>query len=348
MVSSPSPGRVGEGGATEGTPDVAGRDEAGPILNGLPTNMPDIDPEETAEWLESLEGVAETAGRRRARYLMLELLQRSRQLGVGVPSLTATDYVNTIPPEREPWFPGDEDVERRYRALLRWNSAMVVHRAQRPGHRRRWPHLLVRLVVHALRGGLQPLLPGSGRPGRRRPGLHPGARLPRRVRAGLPRGAAVRAPARRVPAGAVAPGRRPAVLPAPSAGARLLAVPHRVDGPRPDERHLPGAVQQVPAEPRDQGHLRPARVGVPRRRRDGRAGEPRPAPGRRERGARQPHVRHQLQPAAARRSGARQRQDHPGARVVLPRRRLERHQGRVGPRVGRAAGQGLRTARSST
>ena len=109
------------------------REEAGPILNGLPTNLPDIDPEETAEWLESLDAVAETSGRRRARYLMLQMLQRSRQLGVGVPSLTATDYINTIPPEREPWFPGDEDVERRFRAYLRWNSAIMVHRAQRPG-----------------------------------------------------------------------------------------------------------------------------------------------------------------------------------------------------------------------
>ena len=58
---------------------------------------------------------------------------------------------------------------------------------------------------------------------------------------------------------------------------------------------------------------------------------------RRVRGARQPDLRRQLQPAAARRPGARQRQDHPGARGVLPRRRLERHQGRLGPRVGPAA-----------
>ena len=56
-----------------------------------------------------------------------------------------------------------------------------------------------------------------------------------------------------------------------------------------------------------------------------------------QRGARQPDLRHQLQPAAPRRPGARQRQDHPGARGVLPRRRLERHQGRLGPRVGPAA-----------
>ena len=64
---------------------------------------------------------------------MLKLLERAREMQVGVPSLTATDYINTIPPEQEPWFPGDEEVERRYRAYLRWNAAVMVHRAQRPG-----------------------------------------------------------------------------------------------------------------------------------------------------------------------------------------------------------------------
>ncbi len=109
------------------------REDAGPILNGIPTNLPDIDPEETAEWLEALDGVIDGPGRQRARYLMLQLLQRSREMQVGVPSLTTTDYVNTITPEAEPWFPGDEDVERRFRAYLRWNAAVLVHRAQRPG-----------------------------------------------------------------------------------------------------------------------------------------------------------------------------------------------------------------------
>ena len=64
---------------------------------------------------------------------MLALLQRARERGVGVPSLASTDYINTIPPEAEPWFPGDEEVERRYRAWIRWNAAIMVHRAQRPG-----------------------------------------------------------------------------------------------------------------------------------------------------------------------------------------------------------------------
>ena len=112
---------------------MPGREELGPILNGIPSQLPDIDPDETAEWLESLDGVVDERGRTRARYLMLKLIQRARERQVGVPSVTATDYVNTIPPEDEPWFPGDEEVERRYRAWLRWNAAIMVHRAQRPG-----------------------------------------------------------------------------------------------------------------------------------------------------------------------------------------------------------------------
>ncbi|OLR95238.1 pyruvate dehydrogenase (acetyl-transferring), homodimeric type [Actinokineospora bangkokensis] len=103
------------------------------IRDGLAAHLPDIDPEETAEWLESFDAALEEGGQQRARYLMLRLLERARESHVGVPSLTSTDYVNTIPTEREPWFPGDEEVERRYRAWVRWNAAMTVHRAQRPG-----------------------------------------------------------------------------------------------------------------------------------------------------------------------------------------------------------------------
>ncbi|SFE55689.1 pyruvate dehydrogenase E1 component [Actinopolyspora alba] len=103
------------------------------IRNGLASHIPDIAPEETEEWLESFNSVLSVAGKERARYLMLRLLQRAGETGVGVPSLTGTDYVNTIPTELEPWFPGDEETERRYRAWMRWNAAMMVHRAQRPG-----------------------------------------------------------------------------------------------------------------------------------------------------------------------------------------------------------------------
>ncbi|PWU46173.1 pyruvate dehydrogenase (acetyl-transferring), homodimeric type [Micromonospora globispora] len=102
------------------------------ITAGLPSQLPDIDPEETSEWVESLDGVIDERGTKRARYVMLRLLERARERQVGVPSLTTTDYINTIPPEREPWFPGDEHIERRIRAYIRWNAALLVHRAQRP------------------------------------------------------------------------------------------------------------------------------------------------------------------------------------------------------------------------
>ncbi len=103
------------------------------MINGQPTNLPETDPEETSEWLESLDGLIDSEGRNRARYVMLRLLERARERQIGVPSLVSTDYVNTIPASKEPPYPGDEELERGYRRLLRWNAAMLVHRAQRPG-----------------------------------------------------------------------------------------------------------------------------------------------------------------------------------------------------------------------
>ncbi|HEX9623295.1 MAG TPA: pyruvate dehydrogenase (acetyl-transferring), homodimeric type [Streptosporangiaceae bacterium] len=103
------------------------------MTDGLPNQLPDIDPEETKEWLESFDTVVRTRGRSRARYVMLRLLERAREQQVGVPGLRSTDYINTIPPEREPWFPGDEYVERRIRAYIRWNAAVMVSRGNRAG-----------------------------------------------------------------------------------------------------------------------------------------------------------------------------------------------------------------------
>ena len=94
---------------------------------------PDRDPQETAEWLESLDALAQTHGRGRAREIMLNLLRRSHELQLNVPLVPTTDYINTISPEDEPQFPGDEQIERTYRAWMRWNAAIMVHRAQRPG-----------------------------------------------------------------------------------------------------------------------------------------------------------------------------------------------------------------------
>ena len=205
-----------------------------------------------------------------------------------------------------------------------------------PGHRRRRPHLHLRVLGQPVRGRLQPFLPRQEPSRRRRPGLLPGPRLPRHVRQGVPGGPAVR-PTWTASGRRSRTRRRHAVLPAPPADAGLLGVPDGVHGPRPDERHPAGPVQPLSAPPRPQGHLRPARLGLPGRRRNGRGGVARPDPRRRAGRAGQPDLRHQLQSAAAGRSGPRQRQDHPGAGGVLPRRRLERHQGDLGPGVGSAA-----------
>jgi len=96
-------------------------------------NEMDSDPTETTEWRESLDAVVAQSGHQRAREIMLSLLKRSKELHLGVPMVPTTDYLNTIAPENEPDFPGDEDIERRYRAWIRWNAAITVHRAQRPG-----------------------------------------------------------------------------------------------------------------------------------------------------------------------------------------------------------------------
>ncbi|MFC7422365.1 pyruvate dehydrogenase (acetyl-transferring), homodimeric type [Nocardia tengchongensis] len=103
------------------------------IREGVASYLPDIDPEETSEWLDSFDEMLTREGPGRARYLMLRLLERAGERHVAIPALTSTDYVNTIPTENEPWFPGDEEVERRFRAYIRWNAAVMVHRAQRPG-----------------------------------------------------------------------------------------------------------------------------------------------------------------------------------------------------------------------
>jgi len=103
------------------------------IHEGLPTQLPDIDPDETQEWLDSLDALLDERGKSRARYVMLKLLERAREKQVGVPALRSTDYINTIPPEREPGFPGDEDIERRIRAFIRWNAAVMVSTANRKG-----------------------------------------------------------------------------------------------------------------------------------------------------------------------------------------------------------------------
>jgi pyruvate dehydrogenase E1 component len=93
--------------------------------------LPDVDPDETGEWLESLENLVATEGPSRARYVIGKLLARAKRLQVGIPAMVQSDFINTIPPEDEPWFPGDEEMERRVRRIVRWNAAVMVARANK-------------------------------------------------------------------------------------------------------------------------------------------------------------------------------------------------------------------------
>src|SRR5580700_9941635 len=99
------------------------------VFDGFSHQLPDIDATETMEWLQSFDAVVESHGRNRARFLLMKLLERARAQGVGFPATVSTPYINTIPAEMEPWFPGDEYLERRIRAFIRWNAAVMVTRA---------------------------------------------------------------------------------------------------------------------------------------------------------------------------------------------------------------------------
>ncbi|MFM7307040.1 MAG: pyruvate dehydrogenase (acetyl-transferring), homodimeric type, partial [Actinomycetota bacterium] len=91
--------------------------------------LPDTDPGETEEWLDSLDAVVEVQGKTRARYLLSRLLERARASQVSFPATVSSPYINSISSEYEPWFPGDEHLERRIRAYIRWNAAVMVVRA---------------------------------------------------------------------------------------------------------------------------------------------------------------------------------------------------------------------------
>jgi len=105
-------------------------DMADPVIfDGFSHQLPDIDPEETREWVDSFDAIVDARGKGRARYLLMKLLERAREQQVGFPATVSTPYVNTIPPHQEPWFPGDEHIERRIRAYIRWNAAVMVSRA---------------------------------------------------------------------------------------------------------------------------------------------------------------------------------------------------------------------------
>ncbi len=92
---------------------------------------PDIDPQETQEWLDALEALIENEGTERAHFLLEQLIDKARRTGVSLPFKATTAYLNTIPASQQPPFPGNRAMERRIRSFIRWNAMAMVVQANR-------------------------------------------------------------------------------------------------------------------------------------------------------------------------------------------------------------------------
>jgi pyruvate dehydrogenase E1 component len=309
------------------------------IFDGHVHQLPDIDPTETKEWLDSLDAVVDTHGKTRARYLLTRLMERATESQVSFPATVSTPYVNTIPREGA--------VVPRRRA----------HRAPHPG-------------LHPLERRDDGRAGEQDRPTASAATCRPSRVPPRSTRSASTTSSAARTTAARRPHLLPGPRCAPGVYARAFLEGRLTeddldhfrmrdrpgwpglsSYPH----PRlmPDfwefptvsmglgpinalyharfNRYLQNRASTTPAQPR-LGFLG-----------DGETDEPETLGAislAGTRGTRQPDLRRQLQPAAPRRPRARQRQDHPGARGHLPGRRLERDQGDLGLEVGRPARPG--------
>lgn len=93
--------------------------------------MSDIEAVELREWLESFEYVLRAGGRERARRLLQHLEIYARQSGIELPFTLNTPYINTIPVEKQPPYPGNREIERRIKSIVRWNAMAMVVRANR-------------------------------------------------------------------------------------------------------------------------------------------------------------------------------------------------------------------------
>jgi pyruvate dehydrogenase E1 component len=107
----------------------------GTLPGGLfPLLIEDDDPQETREWLDALEYVIAKGSSQRAAYLLTRLKHQAFARGVRYAGVATTPYVNTIPIDRQPEYPGDRDIERRIKHILRWNAMAMVVRANQQSH----------------------------------------------------------------------------------------------------------------------------------------------------------------------------------------------------------------------
>ena len=205
-------------------------------------------------------------------------------------------------------------------------------RQQNSGRHRR-TYFDFRLRRHAVRSRLQSFLSRANRKRRPRCRLFPGTRRSRNLFPRLSRRPHSEREAAKLPSRTEAR-RRPEFLSPPVAHARLLGVSDRFDGTGSDSGDLSRALHQVSGESRTQAVDRRQGLGVSGRRRNGRTGIAGLDHAGLARKARQPDLRGELQPAAARRPGARQRKNHSGTGSDFPRRGMERHQMHLGLRLG--------------
>jgi pyruvate dehydrogenase E1 component len=106
-------------------------DDVAPAAAEQATSAYDVDPAETQEWLDSLEYVLKTKGPERVRYLLSLLESEASEKGVAISRPLNTPYVNTIPRHLQPRYPGNRELERRIKSIIRWNAMAMVHRANK-------------------------------------------------------------------------------------------------------------------------------------------------------------------------------------------------------------------------
>ena len=102
-----------------------------PLVDPTPPKGIDIDPAETREWLDSLDYVLDSKGRERAQFLLAALQYKAAQEGVELPLQYNTPYINTIPAQEQPRYPGNRETERRIKSIIRWNAMAMVVRANK-------------------------------------------------------------------------------------------------------------------------------------------------------------------------------------------------------------------------
>ena len=251
------------------------------IKDGIAAQLHDIDPEETQEWLSSFDAMLEAGGSQRARYLMLRMLDRAKEQHIALPALTTTDYINTIPTESEPFFPGDEAIERRYRGLdpVERRDAWCTARSGRASASAATspptpPRPACTRSASTTSGGAR-THPGGGDQvffqGHASPGMYARAFLEGRLSEHDLDGFRQE----KSHAGGGIPS-----YPHPRLMPDFWEFPTVSMGLGPMNAIQQARVNRLPAPPRHQGHLRPARLGVPGRRRAGRGGVARPDPHR--------------------------------------------------------------------